>query len=321
MLAGIQGFQTAKKQLQSQKETFVAFDIMHTTLQFLTGDIQASGYRGRRSTDNQFPLNHLYQADNPDYQYFRFDRALYGFEAAVGECYGKLPKVTCEQIKEASEVLILYNVPQKITPLKQAMSSPASVLYVGENPEIWENSLVLISDDLQGDLFITAGVKENKIYHPEIVGKNKQAHFSKSYDINADVVELQTIAYFVATSESVSKENRRSSVQRYGLYRKDLLHRMDEIVSGIIDLHFEYALLSAKDFEIVYKTSPQMSSDDWPKVKSVRVHITTEKNRVLTYEIFIRNGYGFNHSHDFSLKLCGGIDSCFDAELPVGHTV
>lgn len=307
-LMGLEWFQIVKKTQWIQKQSYEKADIFHTSLQFLLKDIQKSGYRGCRSTDLQFPIRRVYDSNNPNYQYFRFDRALYAFKASLGLCYGKLPHSVCEQIKPDSEVLILYNIPQKITHLKHEQKSREDTIVTLEKPEIWENSLVLISDCQAADVFITPLIKDNIIFHPKVIQKNSSDAFSKAYGLDALVTELQTVAYYVARSEprfekTLNTQNVQNNINNlsninnnedanYALFRKDFIHRSDELVKGVVDLKFEFAIRDKNNQTTHYVNSEQMQEENWPKVGSVRIHIKTNHEETLFYEIALRNRIG-----------------------------
>lgn len=305
IICNLQWFQTTKKLSVAELQAIKEFETIHKTQQFFKQDIQSSGYRGCRSTDLSFPLNRVFYEQNPDYQFLRFDIPVFGFVASSGACRGKLPDITCQRIKENSEVLILYNVAQKFSGLKKAMSAPDEAITVSQKPQIWKNALTLISDCTQGDLFIASQVTGNQIFHDRIVEKNKSDALSKAYGTDAIVGEIQTVAYYLSArhtiSTSSSDKNSTSPNQDsenkslYGLYRDDLLHHADEISRDISEIKFEFAVFPGENKPLEYKKSSELQAQDWPHVQAVRITLTSSNNKVWIHEIAIRNRYGFNH--------------------------
>lgn len=283
-----QGLKSSWKQGQSYLKNQ---EIHHIVFQYLKKDIQTAGYRGCRTRDMSFPLYPCYSAYNSEYRHFRFDQTLFGFQASSGNCYGKMPPTACERVEQDSSVLILYNVPQKIMPILEKLKNTSDPLPVS-NPIIQKKSLALVSDCLQGDLFIVTDFDEGKIYHQKILGLNQTEHFSKCYSDNAEVVELQTVAYYLA--KPLRYQNQKNDKnQKLSLFRDDFLNPAEEVVADILSMEIAYGILpenienKLKKSEIQYKKAEQIIN--WHKVVSVRLKIVTELEKNWEIEFALRN--------------------------------
>ncbi len=265
MFESLQIYGLIKREGLRKSDSLRMMNNERTALQFLINDLYASGYRGARTRDSHFPLHPIYREEGP-YQYLRFDRAVSMFSALPGRCYGKLPLESCQAIQENSDVLIIYNIPTIITQLKHPMQDLNAVLNVKNSSPIRAKALVLISDNEAGDLFIASDVEGEKIFH-ELGAYNKTASFCKRYDVDAEIVELDTVAYYL-------KDN--------ALIRDDILLRSEEILRGV------------KDF----KVHLHFDKEKYPTVNSVHLRLTSIHNQVWDYEIAIRNRYGIHRGVD-----------------------
>jgi len=289
MMGTLHGYQIAKTKLCLNKETAAFLDIGRTAFLYWTRDIQASGYRGCRTRDITFPIAALYSEYNRAYSYFRFDQPLFGFSATLANCYGKMPASACGRVREGTDVLIVYNVPQKMNRLARRLERPEELLETREPHHIQKDSLVLVSDCQQGDLFIANDVDSTQIRHDRILGTNKTNRLSKAYDQDAEVVELQTVAYYIGTPERFLEHNRMDMRPQFALFRDDFLHSAQEIISEVADLQVEYGLRGGTDSKRLYKKTNEMRAQDWPFVVSLRLTLIAHNKRLWKYEISPRN--------------------------------
>jgi Tfp pilus assembly protein PilW len=280
----------AKKTFQQYQQQALYLDIGQSALQYFLRDIHASGYRGPRSQDASFPLNKIVSEFSKDKAYLRFDRSVYGFFSSPGSCYKKMPEVSCKRVKENSPVLIIYNVAQKMNVMLQAAKSSEENLRLSPNHGIHQGALVLIADGYQGDLFIANLVQGSVIHHDKMLNVNQSANFSKVYSAAAEVVELQTVAYYLGTPERFQKNNpaNRKNVS-YALFRDDFLQNAQEIMAGVSDVEFEYSLQDPESGEIRYQKAQYISERDWPLVRSLRVFLSMEDKKNWAFEVAIRN--------------------------------
>lgn len=333
MMGVIHWYQISHKVYEKQKIAAEHLNNINTTLQFLKRDIQGAGYRGCRSQDPTFPIYRIYNQNNPHYRFFRFDRAAFAFKASPGACYGKMPESACQRVRENSIVLILYNIPQKFNYLKEAMKSAEEDIIVDSKVELWNNSLALISDCSQGDVFIATEVLGNKILHENIAKVNISRSLSKAYDTTAEIVELQTIAYYIGSIEHPEKRknlkhlnsrNKMESEPIYALFRDDFIHHSDELIPNIDEMGIEIGLTDktmdkptdktsdkTKDknrVDLNYKLPDNIEEGEWGKARTIRITFIDDHNRRWTHEIALRNGNGFDLSHS---DIVGNILPCF----------
>ena len=308
VVAVSQWFMGVKKSFLNQRTQFSSFDLGRISHQYLMKDFHSGGYLGIRTNDASFSLNKLYSPFNENHRYFCFNRVIFGFLASPGACYGKLPETTCQRIKKNSPVLIIYNVPQKINQLTKPLEKKDEVLSLDSFHDIQKNSLVLVSDAHRGDLFVANRVEEHRVFHEFVLGINDQSHLSRLYGKDAEVVELQTVAYYLGVPERVDKLNLSKSFTKspskkhhnlstvkdadFALFRDDLLHHAQEIVPEVSDFRIEIGVQLPASYNIQHQTLPQMKEADWPYVRSVRISIVDQKLKCWNYEITLRNRIG-----------------------------
>lgn len=283
--------------------------------QFIQQDVQSGGYRGWRSSDVGLPLYKNYSDYTEAYRYFRFDQTIFGFTATPGHCYGKMPKTACERMKDNAHVLVIYNVPKGFAKLKYNLPDLNAPLITETATDIQEKSLVLISDLDQGDLFIATHIAGNTLQHKKILGMNSQSELSKCYALGTEVVELQTVAYYLGTPERLKqdihsvgglksavglKKNRSTTnfgrnqmrktekVKHYSLFRDDFLHPAQELISEIQELNFLYGVEETS--EIRYLNAIEIRN--WSEVKSVRIQVTMANGACWQTDISLRNRIG-----------------------------
>jgi Tfp pilus assembly protein PilW len=301
IMAGVMhGFGVAKRAFYRQQQAFLFLDKGRVTLHYLARDIQASGYRGCRTRDLGFPLQHNYSDYHSPYSFFRFDQPLFGFLATRGLCYGKMPDSACHRVKENTHVLILYNIPQKINKVERALVHLNDAIETNRDHGIQKNGLVLLSDCYQGDLFIANRVEATQIYHDQILGVNKTDTVSKRYTQNAEIVELQTVTYYVGAPERHEQNNREGVLTpRFALFRDDFMQPAQEIVPDVSDLQFEFGMIDTETNHYQYKKMLEMKEQDWPLVQNLRIRLTIDNKRRWEYEISLRNRLYTHLSHHF----------------------
>lgn len=299
------GFQGVKKAFE-QSQIYLKNQEIHAIItQYIKTDVQSAGYRGCLGRDPAFPLYRCYSSYSPEYRLLKGEQTVFGFQTSKEDCLAKMPQTACERVAAESPVLILYRVPRKIMKLTKPQKHAEDPISVSE-AFLQKKSLALISDCQQGDFFIATDIQENageaQILHQKILGLNETPVFSKCYNENAEVVELQTVAYYLATPERLRHTLKHTkdintlnkvkllNTPKLSLFRDDFLHAAEEIITDIIALDFSYGVLkggSSKQAEIIYKSAEQIQ--DWHKVLSLRVNITTEYEEHWEIEFAFRN--------------------------------
>ncbi|HEV2524352.1 MAG TPA: PilW family protein [Gammaproteobacteria bacterium] len=275
-------------------------DIGRTLFQFIRHDLQSSGYRGCRTQDHNFPIRRNFEKNGIPYKFLKTDRAVFGFEATTGVCQQHIPRKFCDSLRKNSDVLVIYNIPQKVNFLKHSMVNPDDAIFIQAGGRIQKNAMVLISDVQQGDFFIANDVENEKIFHQ--LGANSTLLLSKCYQQDAEVTELQTIAYYLGS-------HHRSSALRgtYSLFRSDIRQKAEEIVEGIVDFSVEYGFFESSDAsfdgapeKFQYYAAAEVKPEQWALVRMVRLKIETkgetyhgipQKNHRWEYAFAIRNGH------------------------------
>lgn len=301
LAAAMHWYQIVKIRMLKENNQRQVLDIGGTVFQFIRRDLNACGYKGCRTNDQNYPLRrHFGDIGNP-HQYLRTDRAVFGFSAETGVCQQYIPPQFCHHIKTDSDVLIIYNIPQKILTLKESMLEPEDALQVAQAKQIKENAMVLISDAHQGDVFIASAVENDKIKHQLGGNLNDTLNLSKSYRQGAEITELQTVVYYIGISERPTADSR-----SYALFRSDIRKKPREIVTGIVDFSVEYGFWdpaheSHPGFQ--YYQASLIKPEQWAFVRMVRLKIETkgevyhgvsQKNRHWEYAFAIRNGHRIN---------------------------
>lgn len=311
ILTTLQGYVFFKKEWQQLQHRLEEQSTHHAMVQFLKHDVQVAGYKGVSTRYPAFPFYMVYSPYAKDHQYFQTDKALFGFINSFGNCFGKMPLTACERAKLKGAVLILYQVPQHFHQLKENMKAETDPLILETEAEIQKKSMVLISDAKQADLFIASDVVGNKVFHQKLVGVNQTAALSKCYSNNAEVVELQTLAYYLG-SPSRSKTGEPES---YSLYRDDFLHPAVELITHIEDFSVDYIVMDPK---LGAKAYPPDKITHWADVRGIRLEVISRFGKKWSLYVALRNRYGTFIRPDhgkLSLRSCNS----FFANEPLGH--
>ncbi len=263
-------------------------------LPFLSNDLASSGYRGPRTRDLSFPVyQHFNGAQHP---WFGRKFAVLGCQNA-SDCAAHLPARVLSRLKPNSEILIIYGVPKNIGHLANAMTSASEPIRVKQLSKIAEKSLVLISDGLSSDLFIASTVQGQTIFHEQTPYTNVRGFLSKAYPKGSEIMELQSVAYYLGIPLRSPLQT-----QSFSLYRDDLAQKAEEISEGIKTISFSYAL--AEPFKPMrFAKAGAFSNRDWIWVKGLRIEINFHHSPSWRYDFALRNGpraydySGYDKSH------------------------
>lgn len=281
---------------KKQKELLQRLDKERTIMQVLMQDIQHSGYLGYRTGDTSFPLKNNIDLAHKGLRFLRFDRNVFSFIASPGACFGVLPEDACHRIKENSEVLIVYNIAKTTFSLAETMETTKSALKLLALPDVQKGSVLLISDYLSGDLLLLNNHHKNIFFHEQGIGQNGSNELSKIYQNGTEVVELQTVAYYLGLPERFkNKDLIQNSEIHYSLYRQDLMHEhgADELIPQIEDLKFNFTPCQYKNGKLAKGTKVQSAQiTDWSLVCQLQFFVKFKHNLEFPYEVTFRNGHG-----------------------------
>jgi hypothetical protein len=118
---------------------------------------------------------------------------------------------------------------------------------------------------------------------------------SKAYPQGSELMELQTVAYYLGVPL-----RSQADCKTFSLYRDDLCHEAEEIAEGIVAMHLSYVLVEpSKGLRVA--AADQLSEREWPFVASVRLQIDFHQHPSWRYDFAIRNGprahRAFDHGH------------------------
>ncbi len=250
-------------------------------VQFLGNDLRLSGYLGPRTRDPSCPIYR--QLDPLRHAWLRQDRAVFGC-ASIERCGVSLGAGAMARLKAHSPIIIIYNIPKAIQRLSQVMDGPSGVMKLEDQTTLRAGSVVLVSDGLASDFFIASAVQGRILFHAQTPYTNRSSFLSKAYPKGAEVVELQTVAYYLGLPSRSSKDH-----NTFSLYRDDQCHEVEEITEGIVGMKLEYAVLEpAKGLR--FAAADQLLEKDWPWVSGVRLHIDFHQYPSWSYDFAIRNG-------------------------------
>ncbi len=281
---GFSWLNSLKRNVWLQQQNTNERRVRRTLTQFFSQDIRFAGYLGCRTRDKHFPLRSKIVDFKQPYTAFRTDRIVFGFQNSLGKCREFLSKGACQRAKPEGDVLVLHNIPKAQTRLTENMKSTTSVLQVAKKNAMREGSVALLSDYWQGDLFVIKAVHADHIWHEKHIGLNQVDAMSKPYHQGAEVIELQTIAYYLGIPERYS-----GSSQHYALYRDDLIHEADEVMGGIDRFEVLYGMLAPNGI-LYYQQAINIEEDEWAAVSSVQIIVKTKEN-TWEHEFAIRNRY------------------------------
>jgi hypothetical protein len=250
-------------------------------VQFLGNDLRLSGYLGPRTRDPSCPI---YRQLNPqNHAWLRQDRAVFGC-ASIERCSVLLGAGAMARLKAHSPIIIIYNIPKAIQRLSQAMDGPSGVMRLEHQTTVRVGSVVLVSDGLASDFFIASAVQGHTLFHEQTPYTNQSPSLSKAYPKGSEVIELQTVAYYLGLPSRSSKDRK-----TFSLYRDDQCHEVEEITEGIVGMKLEYRVLEpAKGLR--FATADQLLEKDWHWVSGVRLHIDFYQRPSWRYDFAIRNG-------------------------------
>ncbi len=249
--------------------------------QFLGDDLRFSGYLGPRTRDQSFPV--YLQVDPSTHPWVRSGRAVFGCES-FERCAVPLGTQARARSKAHSPILIIYNIPQTPQRSAQAMQDPCAVIKLERPTLLRRGSVVLMSDSLSADFFIASAIQGQSLFHAQTPYTNRSDFLSKAYPKGAEVVELQTVAYYLGVPTR-SKHD----LETFSLYRDDLCHEAEEISEGIVAMRLEYAVLEPSK-GVRFLRADQFSEADWHWVCGLRVQIDFHQHPSWSYDFAIRNG-------------------------------
>ena len=129
-----------------------------------------------------------------------------------------LNKIIEQKIKPNSNILLIYDIPEQTTLLKEPMldnDSPLQVAAIGNNWNIGDQ--MIISDHRNIHRFIISDFDKNSIIHNKPY--NTTANFVKKFQPGAEILRAKHIAFYIAKNDGY-----KSNI--YSLY-------MDDFSSGI----------------------------------------------------------------------------------------
>jgi len=297
IVSAFYGYQIIKKTYLKERIAYSNAAIARLILQFVGPEVQSSGYFGCRTLDDYFPVNWV---ANPSYLP-RDKRPIYGFRTTPGACPSNgMPQSLCDRVEINSDLIILYNVPQAYSSLAQAVEPTMDSLLTQNSKGFNQGALILISDCLQGDLFEADDIAQNRIFHYERV-RNTTQYLSKAYGLDAEVVRLNSFAYYLGRPARYQGNQR----NEYALYRHDFQQgKSKEIVGGITKFKVEYGLLDPIR-GMSYRSAHEIPDNAWKMIQTVRITVNDHE-----YEFTIRNRRRVNLSAYY--HNCYFDAGCFD---------
>jgi hypothetical protein len=285
---------------QVLKRSFVAaklkredLEIGRTVFQFMSNDIKFSGYRGLRTLDENFPIKANFVPHKIPFRFYQYHIPVFGFRSVGRHCLEYLPLKSCKRIKENTDVIIVYNIPNQIDSLQYSMQTPLDVLETHSTKKRHQNAMFIISDAQSADLFVATEIEPGRIFHAGAVEGNLSNALSKAYQAGAEVIELETVMYYLGVSERSTKEK-----PLIVLFRDNLFQKAEELTEGIEELIIEYQI-HEPTMGMQYRRAEEMSDTLWPWVEGVRVTVLTEREGRWDYEFSIRNRHCFSSSAYF----------------------
>ena len=152
-------------------------------------------------------------------------------------------------------------------------------------------------------------MEDQVIDHDYVIGINTRAELSKLYEKSAEVTELKTVAYYLASPKRGKKSDWITQTGKpiYALYRDDFVHDAQEIISGLVTWDLQYGLFVENLCSLKYKDSTEIKETEWENIRSVRIKIKTENEQDWEYTTAVRNRYDLNlrpHNLCASLRHC-----------------
>lgn len=250
-------------------------------IQFLGNDLHYSAYRGPRTRDPSFPV--YVHFDSRSHPYLHQDRAVQGCESPAA-CVQHLPPSAMARAKPQSNLFIVYNIPKKIQAIAQTMQNPSGVIKLEHPTALRAGSVILVSDGLSSDCFIATALQGLTLFHGQTPYGNRRDYLSKAYPKGSELMELQSVAYYLGRPLRSKPDP-----ETFSLYRDDLCHEAEEIAEGIKAMHIEYAIWEPLR-GLRFAAASALSDQHWPWVIGLRVELAFHQPSSWSYDFAIRNG-------------------------------
>lgn len=232
----------------------------------LTKNIQMAGYVGCIGIKDLQLKNHTTFE-------FNAQNIIRGFDSQ------SVPSYLKGKVLTGTDVIIVQRAGDDPTILTALVAPNADSITVKNNPATQDNKMLLISDCVNGDLFIAKNEIGDRIYLAS--GKIGQAYQNKA--LITEISRFAELAYFVApTGDYDVKGN-----PIYSLYF--LLNKngdKQELITGISGMNIQYGVDESGSGKITaYYTTKQMQESQWEKVIAVLIALKYENK---DWKIYVR---------------------------------
>jgi hypothetical protein len=238
-MIAVQGYLFIQKATLKLDTRFTMLQNMDLARVYLQRDLQAAGYRGPRSCDDNLQdLNHIKNLPN----IFSAEQIVFVKTVVPGEIGRELPtkivqKISQQKLKYNADILFIKDIPQAVYKLAAPQVDPCAALAVYDGTDLSDGAWLAIADVNSIERFVASKIIANKYIYHQLPENNRQC-FQRSYADSAEVIALQWVAYYLA------KENIHATT--YTLYRDDLTNRAEGLVDGVEDFYARLLVASNK---------------------------------------------------------------------------
>ena len=210
---------------------------------YLRQDVQFAGYSGSRSRDESLLIiNHV-----RDLEFLAAkEQAVIAKHIFPGSHVKELPKkfiikIDKQEIKANTDILFIKDIPKATYKLASFMQDPCDAITTDRRVNFPSDTLFAIADPISTEKFIASDITMGKHISRQSLD-NMDTCLQRVYGINAEVIALQWVIYYLAKSSS--------DLSTYTLYRHDIIGSAEAIVNGVEDWY----VLPLKDKKKPIKT-------------------------------------------------------------------
>ncbi len=248
-------------------------------MEFLGSDIRNAGYKG----ECQAPLNNLLNESGTGYraEYFDLSQAVSGRTNA---------SPTWLTDRTAGDVIHLKHA-VNIAGVTASGNTPANANTINLTAAsgVAQGTIIIVSDPVGCDMFQNRSNPNAQTLTRGATGtpgnKNPGSNpFSHAYDSSMEILQLQSVAYYVGNNAANVPTLRRISFTTGALDKEDL-------IEGVQDIRVLYGIAGSDRQVSSYVSASSVS--DWNQVVSVRVYlllVSTETNVVAENQTVDFNG-------------------------------
>lgn len=247
---------------------------------YLRTQVNRSGYKGLLST---LPL-HQYTSIPISHKAHIIPKAPIAVcKATVASCKNFVPdkildKIINHKIKDSTDVLLIYDIPEKVTYLTEDMPEYSSPLTIALQQNVFAaGDHMIVADSKFIQRFILSDMIDKKLTHDKPF--NTTNNFVKKFQSGAEVFRVKCVAFYIA------KNYRYKNSQVYSLYMDDLSRNRAEAILDNIDNLLVQVLMHDSNMQLVNASNLGWIFNEYILIKLLFKNKVIEQNFVTGIEV------------------------------------